>query len=316
MDFKLAIVGAGYMAREHLRAFAAIDGCQIVGICSRTNAKAAELASDFGGSVFETIEAMYLETQADIVVVAVPELATLDVCKQIFRFPWISLLEKPVGYNLEQAEEILHLCTTQNRDSYVALNRRSYAATRGASDLLPQAEPRHIIVHDTQDAEEAAAMGQPRQVVANYMFANSIHLVDYFSYFSRGQLAAVDVTLPWNSSRPTTVVATLRYDSGDTGLYVGNWNTPGPWFVTVTTNSIRAELRPLERAGFQRRGERQLTIIEPDLFDSEYKPGLHYQASQIARRLNGESANLATLEEATRSMRLVAKIYGLSGLNE
>jgi hypothetical protein len=108
------------------------------------------------------------------------------------------------------------------------------------------------------------------------------------------------------------VSSTIRFSSGDVGVYQAVWNGPGPWSVTVTNPSVRLEMRPVEKLAVQRRGERRLSEIEPQSIDSEFKPGLRYQAEQLLAALEGRATSLATLEEATRSMALCAKLYGLA----
>lgn len=313
MTFRIAIVGAGYMAAEHAKAFASIPDVKIVGVTSRTKARAEALAAEYGAVAYSNIASMYAATNADAVIVAVPELSCHSVCEQIFAFPWLSLIEKPVGHDLATAEEILRMSESNDREVYVALNRRSYAASRNAIDMLGDDGPRFVQVNDTQDLDEASRFGQPPEVVANWMFANSIHLVDYFPYFARGSLVDVAVTVPWDPASPNAVVATLTYDSGDTGLYVAQWNRAGPWFVSVTNDAIRAELRPLESLAVQKRGERKLGTVAADPDDTAFKPGLRHQAQQLVNRLAGKGFRLATLSDATNSMRLVARIYGSHG---
>ena len=63
--------------------------------------------------VYDSIEDLYLETKADMVIISVPELSTEEVCDAAFKFPWICLIEKPVGYNLENAEIIYKLSEKQ-----------------------------------------------------------------------------------------------------------------------------------------------------------------------------------------------------------
>jgi hypothetical protein len=195
---------------------------------------------------------------------------------------------------------------------FVALNRRSYAATRQAlAELDGSDSPRLISILDQQDMDSVRRSGQPDRVVRNYMYANSLHLIDYFNVFGRGEPVAVEPVVPWNPAAPAIVVGAVRFSSGDCGVYQAVWNGPGPWSVTVTNREVRLELRPLEKLGIQRRGERQLTDVAPDPVDIEFKPGLRHQAEQLVRALENEPTSLATLEEATRSMALCADIYGL-----
>ena len=102
---KVAIIGAGYMAREHIRAFADVPGVAIAGIHSRTRSRAEALANEFGvPGVYDSVSELYERTQANLVVVAVPEMAANSVSRACFEFPWTVLLEKPPGYNLRDAE--------------------------------------------------------------------------------------------------------------------------------------------------------------------------------------------------------------------
>ena len=311
-NWKIAVVGAGYMAQEHARAFASLPGVAIVGVCGRTRSRAEALAGLYGAQVCDSVEALQRETQADAVVVAVNELSMRDVCREVFAHPWLCLLEKPVGVDLAQAEEILAMAKRAGTRAFVALNRRSYASTRQAlAELADDDSPRLISVLDQQDMVAARAGGQPDEVVRNYMYANSIHLVDYLNLFGRGDVVAVEPTVCWTPEQPGFVAATVRYASGDAGVYQAVWDGPGPWAVSVTNRQVRLEMRPLEQLGVQRRGERRLTAVDPDPIDSEFKPGLRHMAEQLVAALGGAPTSLASLDEATRSMALCADIYGL-----
>lgn len=311
-NFKIAIVGSGYMAQEHARAFAAVPGVQIVGVCGRSRARAEALAAQYATAVYDSIDEMYAATRADAVVVAVNELSARQVCLAAFAHPWLCFLEKPVGLHLAEARELEAAAQAAGVRAYVALNRRSYASTRQAlQELASDSGARLISVLDQQDMAGAREFGQPEEVVRNYMYANSIHLIDYLNLFGRGEVVAVEATQPWTPEQPGFVVATVRYSSGDVGVYQAVWNGPGPWVVTVTNPAVRLEMRPLEKLGIQRRGERRLTEVPGDPLDADFKPGLYHQAEQVVRLLGGQDSTLATLAEATRSMALCADIYGL-----
>ena len=121
--FKIAIIGAGYMSKEHIKVFKTLDNAQVLGIYSRTKSRAESLAIEFHiEGVYDSIEELYLETKADMVIISVPELSTEEVCDAAFKFPWICLIEKPVGYNLENAELINKLSEKQQAKVFVALN--------------------------------------------------------------------------------------------------------------------------------------------------------------------------------------------------
>jgi len=309
--WKIALVGAGSMAQEHAKAFSSLGAVDIVGVCGRTPSRAQALAATYGARAFDDIGVMYEATSADAVVVAVNEMSMRAVYPACFRHAWLCLVEKPVGVDFDQARDILAASRQLRARCYVALNRRAYSSTRQAlRQLSADDSPRLICVQDQQSMEAARASGQPEEVVRNYMFANSIHLIDYLTLFGRGDIIGIDRPVPWAPAAPRFVVVTVRYSSGDIGLYQAVWDGPGPWSVTVTNRLVRVEMRPLERLGVQHRGERRLTDVAPESIDAEFKPGLRYQAEQTLRALQGAPASLTTLDEAMRSMTLCAAVYG------
>jgi len=311
---RVAVIGAGYMAAEHLRAFDACPEVQLVGVHSRSAARAEALAQAYPGvSVFPSIQALYANTAADLVVIAVPELACRAVCEEAFQHPWTLLIEKPVGHNLTEASLIEQQAVAHGTRAYVALNRRFYDSTLQLQQALQGIEsPRVVTIFDQEDAAGALAAGQPPEVVHNWMFANSIHLIDYFSQLCRGEHIATQVVTPWNPAAPGPVIAQLQFSSGDCGLYQAVWNAPGPWSVAVSTSPLRLELRPIEQLSLQRAGSRQAEIQPADPLDQQFKPGLLRQAQAAIQAALGEATTLPSLAEANRSMALVASIYGMA----
>src|SRR5437868_15263454 len=95
------------MSREHIRAFQDVPGAEIVGIHSRTRSRAEQLAVQFRiPHVCDSIRELHEKSAADLVVISVPELSTATVCRACLEYPWTVLVEKPAGYDLEDARQI------------------------------------------------------------------------------------------------------------------------------------------------------------------------------------------------------------------
>lgn len=309
---RVAIIGAGGMAREHARAFADIPGVALAGIYSRTADRARVLASELGiREVAGSVEELFDRTHADLVVVTVPELAANSVIRQCLAFPWALLVEKPAGYNLADAEDIAGAVRAANAHAFVALNRRHYSSTLAAvADLDAQPDRRFIRIQDQQDQCAALAAGQPAAVVENWMYANSIHTIDYLKLFGRGDVVSVESVERWSASDPSIVIAKVEFSSGDIGLYEGIWDGPGPWAVTVSTPERRWEMRPLETASYQDRGQRVLHPVEIDAIDKQFKTGFRRQAELAVNAARGVAVPLPTVHDALETMRLIARIFG------
>jgi predicted dehydrogenase len=310
-DCTVAIVGAGNMAREHIRAFSDVPGVTIAAIHSRTRSRAESLAKKFNiPSVFDSIPDLYEKTNADLVVVAVFETAMNQVSKKCFEFPWTAFLEKPPGYNLEDAEDIAAYAKKMNRRVIVGLNRRFLSSTRSAfDDLQVNSGPRYIHVQDQQSLKIAAEIGHPDIVVKNWMYANSIHLIDYLRLFGRGNITKVTPVFRWNAGRSGIVVAGIEFSSGDMGVYEGIWEGPGPWAVDITTPVKRWEIKPLEKAVYQNWGDRTIYPVEIHPRDSQFKPGFRLQAEHAVAAALGRESESPTLGQAMETMRLIKGIF-------
>lgn len=310
-QFKIAIIGAGNMSKEHIKAFKAIDDFDIIGIYSRTKSKAEILSEKFNIKyVCDNIDELYLKTKADLVIITVSELSVKEVCEIAFKFPWLCLIEKPVGYNLANALEILNLAEKYNSKPYAALNRRHYSSTRILQEnLLTNNEIRVVNVFDQENPQVALEGGTPKEVVNNWMYANSIHLIDYFTIFCRGSLVNVNNIKKWIPGKPCFVLSKFEYSSGDIGIYEAIWEGPGPWAVTVSTPSKRWELRPLEELRTQEYKSRKSILQDVNSWDIDFKPGLRLQAEEVLKVLKGESHQLPTIKDGLITMELINKIY-------
>jgi len=221
-------------------------------------------------------------------------------------------VEKPAAYNYEDAQAIAVMAAETQRRAYVGLNRRYYSSIRHVrAALAGDPAPRFIKVQDQEDPAQALADSQPPLVVANWIYANSIHLIDLLRIFGRGAIVSVEPVIPWNVTAPGIVVSHVRFESGDEGLYEGLWNAPGPWAVSVATPATRWELRPIEQASRQNRGERRSVPIEVDTWDVEYKAGLRAQAEAAVAAVRHEPTDLPTLKDALETMRLTRMMFGL-----
>ena len=171
---------------------------------------------------------------------------------------------------------------------------------------------RLINVIDQEDTKAALDSGQPKKVVENWMYANSIHLIDYFKIFCRGHLINVENLIDWDLEKSNFVLSKLNFSSGDVGLYQCNWNSPGPWSVSLNNNKIFIEMKPLEKATYQLLGSRKIFELEIDEFDNKYKPGLYLQAKEAIKAVKNKTHKLVSIDEGYKTMELVRLIYNLN----
>jgi predicted dehydrogenase len=307
---RVAMIGAGYMAREHLKAFADLPQVVFAGIMSRTRSRAETLAKEYANPTVTDSVTELAALQPDLVVITVNAEHVHELVQQCSQYPWTILSEKPVGLTLKQATETLQEVQRRQAKAFVALNRRSYASTRAMLERLETCEgPRFIEVFDQQEPERLRALtgkGDPMGLA----FGNSIHTIDFLPLLGRGQITSITPVLPWKGEGTLAVAAALTFTSGDVGMYHAVWNAPGPWAVFVTTHGQRFELRPLEKLRVQTFGKRTLEDVELEDVDIRFKPGLRVQAEEAVRAALGLEHHCVSLAQAHKTMELIAAIYG------
>src|SRR5690606_28475731 len=87
-------------------------------------------------AVYNSVDALWHGTKADLVLISVKELGTLEVSKDAGKWGWTLFLEKPAGYSLPIAREVKAAAEQNGREAYLGLNRRFYAASRRAQAEL------------------------------------------------------------------------------------------------------------------------------------------------------------------------------------
>ncbi len=307
---KVALIGAGYTANEHLKAFKDIEETEIVGIFSRTRERAENLAKNYSvKGVYNSIEELWEKSEAQIVVITVNEPSMPKTIEKCLQFGWLIIAEKPPALSVDEAEYVLKIASEKNKEIYIALNRASYSVTRYVVNEIEKKEgKRVIIVQDQEDPERALNLGQPKEVTERWMYANSIHLFDYFRIFGRGEAIKVKTFGELNNKKPCFIESHIEFDSGDYGVYQAFWNEPAPWAVAVHLPDVRYEIRPLEEGKKQVRWGKS-EEINVDEWDRKFKPGFRRQAAEMVKIATGERGEVPTLEDAIKTMKLIREVY-------
>ena len=102
---RCGVIGTGYLGQHHARIYAALDGCELVGIVESEDARAAEMCELYGCERFDTAES--LAAACDAVSVVVPTDKHSEVAVPLLLGGCHLLIEKPLCVNLLEAEEIL-----------------------------------------------------------------------------------------------------------------------------------------------------------------------------------------------------------------
>ena len=106
-DIRVAVVGTGYLGRFHAQKYAAIPGCQLVGVADQLERARATVATELGVQAFADHRELLGKVDAVSVVTHTP--SHFAIAADFLRAGAHVLVEKPITATVEQAQELITL---------------------------------------------------------------------------------------------------------------------------------------------------------------------------------------------------------------
>jgi predicted dehydrogenase len=152
---RIAIVGCGKIADQHVMAIRRLADCTIVSLCDRELLMAKQLGERFGVSeCFCDLDEMLQKTKPDVVHITTPPQSHFSLAKQCLKFGSHVYVEKPFTVTAREAESLTQIA-----------DRRNLKVTAG---------------HNLQFTLEMIEMR--RLVKEGFLGGKPLHLESYFSY--------------------------------------------------------------------------------------------------------------------------------------
>jgi predicted dehydrogenase len=152
---KIAIIGCGKIANDHLEAIRRVVGCQVVAACDAEPLMAKQLCDRFGiERDFVDVDAMLEACRPDVVHITTPPQSHFPLAKQCLQQGCHVYVEKPFTVNAGEARELIDLANSLKRKITVG--------------------------HDLQFSHVARRMRQ--LVKAGYLGGAPVHLESYYCY--------------------------------------------------------------------------------------------------------------------------------------
>lgn len=309
---RVAMIGAGTMARRHLEVLGSLPGVEIAAVSSRGIDKLQKLASDFGVTQFRSNEEMLRQVRPDAVVVAVSVASVYDVALTCIRRGVSALIEKPPGLNVAQTEKLLKAAKGISSQYMVGLNRRFYSVIQNAQKVISDKGPlASVLVQAPENMADIRAMNfHPPEVLDRWMVANGMHCIDLLRFLG-GKVVSIHALSSTLQDRDhSNFGALLKFDNGAIGHYISNWAAPGRWGVTLFGLDVRVDLSPLEEGRVTER-DGSVTEIPKDAVDVKYKPGFHAQDKYLVEHIRQNmpiERPAANLEDALETTKLIEAI--------
>jgi predicted dehydrogenase len=307
------LVGAGIMAQDYAKVLSSQN--YTFTVIGRSLASAAIFKEQTGVDVITGGLKEYLKGKSalpDIAIVAVGvEQLAVTTTMLLERGVKRILVEKPAGIDTEEIALIARFAKKQTAQVFVAYNRRFYAATIKAREIIAaDGGVTSFNFEFTEWSHVIEPLEADPVVKNNWFLANSTHVVD-LAFFLGGEPCEISSYtaggLSWHPS------AAVFAGAGITGMgalfsYQANWAAPGRWGVEMLTNRHRLIFRPMEQLHIQEIGSVAISKVEIyDELDQQFKPGLYRQVDSFLSSPVSEDL-LSIDDHLTRTEQIYTKI--------
>ncbi|NTE04434.1 Gfo/Idh/MocA family oxidoreductase [Agrobacterium tumefaciens] len=223
----IIIIGAGgIVADAHLPAYK-IAGFDVFGIVNRTKERAQKLADTFGiPNVFNTVaEAVSAAPENAVYDLTIMPEQYIETLKQLHDGSAV-LIQKPMGDDFEQANEILALCRAKNLKAAINFQLRFAPFVSAAKYMIDKG-----LIGELYDMEVRVTIKTPWEIFPHVMIHprleiqyHSIHYVDLIRSFLGNPQTVLAKTLKHPAKALSSSRSTILMDYGDTMHAVINTN--------------------------------------------------------------------------------------------
>lgn len=279
---------------------------------STASADQFELASSHAvkqGGLSQALAVCAAPEQA-IVAVGIEQLATTAI-ELINAGTHRLLLEKPGGLSSAEIGAIEVAAGKHGAEVLVAYNRRFYASTTLARELIGQdGGATSCIFEFTEWSHVIAPLVKATGVKETWLLANSTHVIDlafHLCGFPKDWRAWHGGALDWHPSSARFCGSGIT-ESGALFSYHADWEAPGRWGVEVLTRKRRLIFRPMEQLQVVLLGSVKIEQIEIDNQpDRQFKPGL---LQQVKAFLSEDDRFLCTIQQQLQHCAVYDEMAG------
>ena len=307
----VSLIGAGVNNQNHVNALRQINGIEISGICTR-NLNTATDFKELNEIKFATdnIDELYEKSKSKFLIISVPVDKTIEVAKKVLKYPWKILFEKPLGLNYSEALHLKDLLGSDQSKNFVGLNRRFYQINKEIFQLINTEKlPLKVNIYDCESLEVAKKSGHSKEVLDNWAYANSIHIIDLGRHYCGDAILSVKSKPVQINGELISIKSEVVFNNGSTINYFCNWKEFNSWKIEIYADRFTAIINPLEKVKIIY-NQKEFTYNEAEY--SPYnlcKPGYLNQAMYFTEKAEDKIFKLVSIEESLKTMDLIRQIY-------
>ncbi|MEN6357388.1 MAG: Gfo/Idh/MocA family oxidoreductase [Armatimonadota bacterium] len=235
---KVALVGAGNMARVHACAYAQMDEAELVAVCDINPDAASKLAETYNIQAFSDFAEMISKVDVDVVDVCTPTYAHLECIKAAAEAGKNVACEKPLARTVSQAQEAARICEEAGVTLFVAHVLRWFPEYSKLKKLIDDGAIGDVV--EIRNVRSGAHPRDPESWYSDYKKSGGvvldliIHDFDWLRWCF-GKVRRVYARGLVDSKVPLTdyALVTIRFESGVIAHVEGGWARPSGFITSV-----------------------------------------------------------------------------------
>jgi myo-inositol 2-dehydrogenase / D-chiro-inositol 1-dehydrogenase len=267
---RVVVVGAGQWGQQHTRVFASRPDVDLRAVASRHQDRAEARAAEWGIRAYTSVTEMIDAESPDLVSVCLPNEDHFDATMQVIEAGVALLAEKPLAFDLAQADQMLAAAERQNLFFAINFNHRYAEPVRRAGAAISGGDLGEVVFASWRFGGEP---GTSRHPDAN-LIETQCHGLDMLEYLC-GPIASVmaQMTDRADIGHPTIAVS-LAFANGAVGTLLGSYESsyayPGAHFLEVNGTAGRVLIEDtVRRFTLCRAGEETRQVWEAGYFNDD-----------------------------------------------
>jgi predicted dehydrogenase len=266
---RVAVVGTGaWWGRQHAVAFSSRQDAVLCAVAGRTPQRTRQRAGEFGVAGYTDIEEMLDRERPDLVSVCLPNEGHFEPTLRIIRAGFPLLVEKPLVFELEQADALL--AEAAERDLFFAINfnHRYARPMRLAEEAIREQRLGRLTFASWRFGGEPGTSSHPH---AN-LIETQCHGLDLLEHLC-GPVESVMAQMSDATSRGySTLTVALQFACGAVGSLLGSYDSsysyPGTHLMEINGLGGRVLIEDtVRRYTFTRAGDETSRVWQAGYFN-------------------------------------------------
>lgn len=267
---RVAIVGAGGWGAQHARIFAGRSDTELVGILGRTPEKTAARAAAYGTTPYTDLDHLLAEARPDLVTVCLPNEDNFDVTLKLIERGANLLVEKPLVFDLAEADWLLAAADEKGIFFAINFNHRYAEPFLRAKKAIDEGQLGDLVFLTWRFGGEANRGKSPH---AN-LIETQCHGFDLLEHLG-GPIESVAAQMTDKTYGAfSTMAIALRFANGAVGTLLGSYDSsyayPGTQHVEVNGTEGRLTVDDtVRRFTLSKAGDETRQVWEAGYFHDE-----------------------------------------------